>query len=68
MKFLSHNCQIFTFQVLLDYYEWRRTSLENTWGCMRIDEVIPEIHVLRPHETKYEQKFKSPSLFFMVRE
>lgn len=31
-------------------------------------EVIPEIRVLRPHETKYEQKFKSPSLFFMVRE
>jgi hypothetical protein len=31
-------------------------------------EVIPEIRVLRPHETKYEQKFKSLSLFFMVRE
>jgi hypothetical protein len=31
-------------------------------------EVIPEIRVLRPHETKYEQKFKSLLLFFMVRE
>jgi hypothetical protein len=35
---------------------------------MRIGEVIPEIDVLKPDETKYEQKFKSPSLFFMVSE
>lgn len=68
MKFLSHNCQIFTFQVLLDYYEWRRTSLEKYLGMHEDKEVIPEIRVLRPHETKYEQKFKSLSLFFMVRE
>ena len=52
----------------LDYYEWRQSSLENICWCKRIDGVIPEIHVLRPDETKYEQKFKSPSLFFMVRE
>jgi len=37
-------------------------------GMYEDREVIPEIRVLRPHETKYEQKFKSLSLFFMVRE
>jgi hypothetical protein len=67
MKFLSHNCQIFTFQVLLDYMV--ETNFVRKYLGMHEDrEVIPEIRVLRPHETKYEQKFKSLSLFFMVRE